>query len=96
MKKQQKVIGSGDFFLFVKAKYLNDPILKIYNLETYFTETDQWNQIQMAGWGARAAPFLKDNPGAIFDDETHLYNSFRKYALTTEKKETKLFNLDSV
>lgn len=87
-KGEEKIreIGEGDFFVSVKAKYLHEVPLRIFDLEIYFMETKQLEQIKKAGWGAKFLDFLKANPGAVYDDGSHLYNAFKKYATGSNGK----------
>jgi hypothetical protein len=69
----------------VKTKYAHERPTIVYNLELYFESTDQLNSIVAAGW-TDFDGFMAANPGAVFDDDGHVYNSFRKYS--TSPKET--------
>ena len=71
----------------VKAKYLHDPHKIIHDLEEYFRTMGQLADIQRAGW-IDYKGFMKANPGAMFDDDNHLYHSFKKFS-TTQPRDTK-------
>jgi len=93
-------IGEGSVCVSIKSKYLNLNPVQIFDLEKYFESTNQLKQIQGAGWGAKFSDFLKDNPARVFDDEDHLYNSFKKYAteptINGKKQFKPSFNLKDI
>lgn len=69
----------------IKKKYINDRVKIIYDLEYYFDDMAQLSELEHAGW-TDFEGFMKANPGALFTDDSHLYNSFRKYSTTATKK----------
>jgi len=66
-----------DFFISVKTKYTTDKPTIIYDLREFVDkkqlelfEKNKWNQFEQ---------FMKDNPGRVFDDDNHVYNSFKNH-----------------
>ncbi len=82
--------SKSDFQISVKKVYAGDKPKVIYDLEKYFT-AEQLEQFKRSGW-TRFEKFMKDNPGRVFDDDDHVYNSFRNYHLngSGKAKTTKL------
>jgi hypothetical protein len=68
-------------YLIVKPKYATEQIARITSLEDYFQSTAQLPPLTEKGW-VHFAPFLDANPGAIFNDEQHLYNAFRNFCIS--------------
>lgn len=86
-KEMEKVKDLGKELVFgekkecsiaVKKVYLNDQVKRIYDLQKYFDYTGQLNDLQVAGMN-RFDDFILANPGNVFNDGNHLYNTFRKY-----------------
>lgn len=69
----------------VKAKYVGQKPKRIFDLEMYFESMGQLQEIKRAGWNDFNG-FMGKNPAAVFDEDTHLYNAFRKFSTTTETK----------
>lgn len=69
----------GELHISVKKKYANEQAKIIYDLREYFAQ--QAEQFQRQGW-TKFDDFMKDNPGRVFDDDDHVYNSFKKFHLT--------------
>lgn len=63
----------------VRKKYANDKPKLIYDIREYFAQ--QAEQFHKQGW-TKFDDFMKDNPGRVFDDDDHVYNSFKKFHLT--------------
>lgn len=80
-KRREEKIGEGEFFVTIKPVYLNDSILRIHDLQIYFENTGQLEQIKKSGWDFKFPFFMKANPGAVYEDQSHLYNAFKKFAL---------------
>jgi hypothetical protein len=60
----------------VKKKYASEKPKIIYDLKVYFeSKLDQFNEL---GWNL-FDEFMADNPSRVFDDDDHLYNSFKKF-----------------
>lgn len=78
--KEREIIGSGEKVVFVKAVYANDSILEIHDLQEYFKRFDQLQSFIDKGW-VHFDAFMDENPGKIFDDEGHLYNTFRNFSI---------------
>ena len=62
----------------VKAKYAGEKHKRIYDLTEYFTQMGQ-KEVLDAGWGQRFTAFMIENPGRVFDDDNHLYNSLKQF-----------------
>lgn len=74
-----KIIGDGETSVIVKSPYPKTKHIKIYSLEEYFRQTGQFWDLQLKGW-LYFAVFMAENPGKIFNDEGHLYNSFKDFS----------------
>lgn len=68
-----------DFYIIVKAKYTTDKLMMIYDLEKFFDNTGQLENLKFKGW-TNFDVFMGDNPGRIFNDEGHLYNTFKDFS----------------
>lgn len=89
VKEQVKELVFGEkkeCSIAVKKVYLNDQVKRIYDLQKYFDYTGQLIALQAAQMD-RFDEFIKANPGNVFNDESHLYNTFRKFCV--EQNETK-------
>lgn len=69
----------SEFSIVIKSKYAGERPRRIYDLAEYFRSTGQLEQITKAGWAERFGPFMIRNPGAIFDDDRHVYNALNKF-----------------
>lgn len=69
----------SEFSVVVKSKYAGEKPKRIYDLTEYFRSTDQLKEVTRAGWVDRFGPFMNRNPGAVFDDDRHLYNAVRNF-----------------
>lgn len=88
-KRKRKEYGTqSNFFVTVKAVYAHDPVLKIYSLVDYFTAKGQIQSLMERGWN-QFQQFISDNPGRVFNDEQHLYNSFKDFCIKYPKSEEK-------
>lgn len=88
-KRKRKEYGTkSKIFVTVKPVYAHDPILKIYSLVDYFSSKGQIESLQERGW-SNFESFLTDNPGRMFNDEQHLYNSFKDFCIKNPKSEEK-------
>jgi hypothetical protein len=68
----------------VKAKYIHDRPMIVHDLGEFFRVQNQLEDIQRAGW-IDFDGFMRENPGAVFDDPKHVYNAFRKFSTTKNK-----------
>ncbi len=76
------VYGSvGKFRISIKPKYLFDKIKIIYDLKEFFKSTEQLDQLEMSG-NTSFHEFIKNNPGAVYDDDMHVYRAFMKFCAT--------------
>jgi hypothetical protein len=62
----------------IKPVYANDRPIRIYDLQEYFAQRAQAESLSMKGWVHYRA-FLEANPGRVFNDPDHVYNSFRQF-----------------
>lgn len=69
----------------IKKKYIGDQIQIIHNLQDYFMSKGQYEQLVKAKW-LRFDDFMSENPGKVFDDDNHLYNSFKMFSTGSNKK----------
>lgn len=91
-KDKELVFGEKkEWSVAVKKVYVNDQTKRIFDLEKYFNYTGQLEAFTRAGF-TFYDEFLKANPGNVFDDPKHLYNSFRKFCLTEQLKVKGLVN----
>ena len=79
-RKEREIIGRGARMVIVKPVYANDTILEIHDLKIYFERTNQIEQFLDKGW-VHFEAFMDENPGKVFDDEDHLYNTFRNFSI---------------
>lgn len=79
----------------IKKKYINDRVKIIYDLAAYFDDMAQLSELTYAGWSDFDG-FMKANPGAVFEDDSHLYNSYRKFCTTSNGKKKPAFNIDEI
>ena len=77
------IFGSKtDYFISVKTVYTTDKPKIIYNLKLYFSD-EQLQMFERNKWN-KFEQFMKDNPGRVFDDDSHVYNAFKSYHTKTE------------
>ncbi len=77
------IFGSkSEFFISVKTKYTTDKPKTIYNLRLFFN-SDQLEMFEKNKWN-KFEEFMKDNPGRVFDDDNHVYNTFKSFHLKLE------------
>ena len=69
----------------IKPKYAGESPRRIHDLTEYFRSTGQLSQVASAGWTDRFGPFMNKNPGAVFDDDRHLYNAIKRFEIETPK-----------
>jgi uncharacterized protein YdaU (DUF1376 family) len=79
----------------IKKKYIGDRVKIIYDLQAYFDDMAQLSELTYAGW-TDFSGFMKANPGAVFEDDSHLYNSYRKFCTTSNGKKQPAFNIDDI
>ncbi len=79
------VIGAeGKNSILIKAKYVHEKPVRIYDLQEYFKVKEQLIELQQAGW-TKFVPFMKANPAGMFEDHNHLYQAFKKYSMSPSK-----------
>jgi len=66
-----------DFSISVKTVYTTDKPKIIYDLKVFFSE-EQLSQFEKNKW-IRFDEFMKENAGRVFDDDSHVYNTFRQF-----------------
>jgi hypothetical protein len=71
-------------FVTVRAVYVGQKIKIIYSLQEYFQSTAQLESVIESGW-TDFSGFIKSNPGAMYEDDNHLYHAFKKYS-TNQKQ----------
>lgn len=79
--KESKYIEHGppsDKYISVKAKYTTEKPQRVYSLREYFKQHDQLLGLETAGW-IHFDAFMNDNPAKVFNDDDHLYNTFRNF-----------------
>ena len=76
-----KIIGEKtETSVIVKSPYPKNKHLKIYNLQEYFASSGQLQDFNHKGW-IHFDAFMAVNPGKIFNDENHLYNTFKDFSI---------------
>lgn len=63
----------------IKPKYAGEKPRRIYSLMEYFAMTGQLDEVIRAGWREKFGPFMNKNPGAVFNDDSHLYNAVKRF-----------------
>lgn len=99
IEREKKIYthGKGKLSITIKPVYAGDKIIKIHDLRTYFTHTNQIENLIEVGWIC-FEEFLTANAGRLFNDPDHVYNSFRDFAksfkapVKTNKFETAEYN----
>jgi hypothetical protein len=76
---ESEIYGSGDKVIYIRSSYANEAVKEIHKLEPYFEHTKQLQSFLDAGWIYFDA-FMEENPGKVFDDHDHLYNTFRNFS----------------
>lgn len=79
----------------ILKKYANDKVKIIYDLSLFFASTGQLEALQRAGW-IDFDGFMKANPAATYNDDSHVYNSFRKHHEGKTNGTKKKLNLSDV
>jgi hypothetical protein len=69
----------------IKKVYATDRVKIIYDLREWFAKNDQLEGLERNGL-TRFDDFMEANPAGIFDDDRHLYNSFRKFCKEAPRK----------
>lgn len=62
----------------IRARYLTESPVVIYDLQLYFTQTEQIISLQSCGW-TFFEEFMTANAGKVFNEPDHLYNTFRQF-----------------
>lgn len=65
-----------EYQISIKKVFTGDKVKIIYDLSEYFKSSIE--QFTKAGW-TMFDGFMKANPSRVFDDDDHLYNSFKKF-----------------
>lgn len=82
VKKSKVFIEIGEKqenYIIIPGKYAKEKHRKIYSLEEYFHSTNQLENFKLVGWTNFAA-FMSENPGRMFNDDLHLYNTFKDFS----------------
>lgn len=69
----------GENSVVIRAKYAGEKPRRIYDLAEYFKRQGQLGELTQVGWNAKFTSFMRDNPGRVFDDDNHLYNSLKQF-----------------
>lgn len=81
VKDLELVFGEKkEFSVAVKKVYANEQVKRIYDLRKYFDWTGQLRELETAKL-IKFDEFLAANPGNVFNDQSHLYNTFRKFCV---------------
>jgi hypothetical protein len=72
--------GEGKLFVSIKPVYVHDKVQRIYEMDKYFIAKDQFQNIIEAKL-TKFKEFIESNPGRVFNDEDHLYSSFKKFCI---------------
>jgi hypothetical protein len=87
-KEQVKELVFGEkkeLSIAIKKVFANDLVKRVYDLEKFFEATDQLESMKRAGMD-KFDEFMMANPANVFEDDNHLYNSFRKFCVTDQLK----------
>lgn len=68
----------GKFRVSIATKYIHDNPIIIHNLQEYFLQQGQLDQLILGGLD-KFDEFMADNPAKVFSDADHLYNTFRLF-----------------
>jgi hypothetical protein len=83
----------------IKPKYAGEKPRRVYDLAAYFTTTSQLPALQQNGWSKKFGEFMKANPANVYDDDSHLYNSFKRFCMvgpSTNKTNGNLVDLTNL
>lgn len=80
------IVGEGKFSVTIAKVYANDKIKKIHDLRLYFEREDKINDFVEKGW-TFFQEFIESNPGKMFNDRDHLYNSFKNFCINYKPPE---------
>jgi hypothetical protein len=67
-------------FVSIRKVLANDRAKLIYDIQLYFSSRGQLETFKRAGW-EKFDEFMEANPGKVFKDEDHLYNTFRRFCV---------------
>ena len=85
--KHEIIIGEQNGHqISIKPKYLDDRPVIIHDLRLYFEQKNQLAALIRARW-TKFSEFMDQNPANVFEDDTHLYNAFKKF--NTKPNETR-------
>lgn len=80
-ENRNEIIEIGEpknFSVSIKAKYMGQRPVRIHDLKQYFHQNAQLLELEKANLN-KFEEFLESNPAAVFNDEQHLYNTFRQF-----------------
>lgn len=75
-----ETFGKGKNHITIPSQYAGEKPCRIHDLKIYFTHTNQIESFVEKGW-IHFEAFMNDNPGKIFNDPDHLYNTFRSFCV---------------
>jgi hypothetical protein len=84
-KRRESIYGDGEISIAVRTKYANQLPKRIFSLAAFFDEL-QKSSLELQGW-IHYDPFIKANAGRVFNDDDHVYNSFRDFCKTYKAPE---------
>lgn len=77
----------SDFWIAIKPTYVHDSPIRIFDLQKFYEENGKIDALLVKRWN-RFKDFVSENSGRVFNDENHLYNSFRQFHQKTEAPKT--------
>lgn len=81
----------------IRARLVGEKPRRIYDLSMYFAGTAQLPVLQRNKWHEKFATFMEANPANVFDDDNHLYNSFKRFCTVgPTKKNGELVDLTNL
>lgn len=63
----------------IRAKYAGESARRIYDLSEYYKRQGTLGELTLVGWDKQFTAFMRANPGRVFDDDNHLYNTLKNF-----------------
>jgi len=79
-KEDIYIYGDGKISIAIRKKYANEQAKRIFDLRLYFESENQLSDLLVKGWTHFQA-FIEHNPGKVFNDQDHLYNTYRAFCI---------------
>lgn len=73
----------------IKPRFAGEHPRRVYDLVEYFRLTGQLEEVTRAGWQEKFGPFMNRNPGAVFNDDSHLYNAIKRFEIQSPNGQTR-------